>query len=178
MYYRNANCAVVVYDITQAVRSKILLQYRISADDYVGITRQGEGLGKGASAPSQREHCHRPCWKQSRSCRRTTRQACRTCRRCRGVRQRSQSSLLRDLRKDLREREGAVHRNRKEAADRAGQSERHARCWRQARWCRSWQERGRWHRWRRWRMPVLDDLYTLRPNSGGLHDDRSPLCFL
>jgi GTPase SAR1 family protein len=32
MYYRNANCAVVVYDITQAVRSKYTMRLGTSAD--------------------------------------------------------------------------------------------------------------------------------------------------
>ena len=37
MYYRNANCAVVVYDITQAVRSTLTIRIPSLFADCVGI---------------------------------------------------------------------------------------------------------------------------------------------
>jgi hypothetical protein len=116
MYYRNANCAVVVYDITQAVRSTPNFHLRPFTNTvHTGIPRQGKGLGQGAATSSQREHHHCPCRKQARSCHRGTRQARRLHRRCRTIRPRSRSALLRDLSKDGRERQGTLHRHRKEA---------------------------------------------------------------
>lgn len=52
MYYRNANCAVVVYDITQAVRDPIVICSAL-ANSAIVVTRQGEGLGKGAATTSE-----------------------------------------------------------------------------------------------------------------------------
>lgn len=43
MYYRNANCAVVVYDITQAVRA--LPSLCPTRADQTDITRQGQVVG-------------------------------------------------------------------------------------------------------------------------------------
>lgn len=60
MYYRNANCAVVVYDITQAVcrPSPIRCPFcrGIEAnllDDMIVVAGQGQVVGEGASAPSK-----------------------------------------------------------------------------------------------------------------------------
>jgi hypothetical protein len=50
MYYRNANCAVVVYDITQAVSSTPphLGRARIRTDCWdIVVTGQGETMGEG-----------------------------------------------------------------------------------------------------------------------------------
>lgn len=122
-----------------------------------GLTRQSKGMGQRAPTPGQREHRHRPRRKQSRSGRRAAGQARRPCRRRRGIRKRSQSPLLRNIRQDRRERQGALHRDRKEAAHRASQPEGYARRWRQAGRCGPWQEgRCRHCWWRRW-MPVLED---------------------
>lgn len=80
MYYRNANCAVVVYDITQAVSLLPLLIFfiymspRLTKDTTV-ISRQSQGLGQGAPTPSQREHHHCAGRQQARSRERTARQA-------------------------------------------------------------------------------------------------------
>ena len=51
MYYRNANCAVVVYDVTQAV-STIPGARRQKLNDIV-LSRQSEVMGEGASTSSQ-----------------------------------------------------------------------------------------------------------------------------
>lgn len=62
MYYRNANCAVVVYDITQAVRLRTKESHNQSLKQKEADIRntvffgQGEGVGQGAPAPGQREH--------------------------------------------------------------------------------------------------------------------------
>jgi Ras-related protein Rab-5C len=55
MYYRNANCAVVVYDITQAVRSSFPLIPRVEANihSFIVVARQGQIMGEGAPAPSK-----------------------------------------------------------------------------------------------------------------------------
>lgn len=49
MYYRNANCAVVVYDITQAVRTPSHLPELNFANVDEVVLRQGQGMGEGAS---------------------------------------------------------------------------------------------------------------------------------
>lgn len=59
MYYRNANCAVVVYDITQSVRptSDSIPPWTCTDISVCTVlTRQGKVLGKGTSTTSQREH--------------------------------------------------------------------------------------------------------------------------
>lgn len=48
MYYRNANCAVVVYDITQAV-CDLQEARRSPANMNVVVSRQGKVMGEGAS---------------------------------------------------------------------------------------------------------------------------------
>lgn len=57
MYYRNANCAVVVYDITQAVRrsyrSRSLDSPRSELTVYPVLFRQSQSLGEGTPTPSQ-----------------------------------------------------------------------------------------------------------------------------
>jgi GTPase SAR1 family protein len=69
MYYRNANCAVVVYDITQAVGPPSLSPLRCLARSInlppanpcqlPDIPRQGQVVGQGTPAAGQREHHHR-----------------------------------------------------------------------------------------------------------------------
>lgn len=51
MYYRNANCAVVVYDITQAVGG-INNTGHGQANEYSVIARQGKGMGERVAATS------------------------------------------------------------------------------------------------------------------------------
>ena len=75
MYYRNAHCAVVVYDITQAVRSHPFRELDRNTDACIVITRQGQIMGKRATEASEREHNHCTCRKQERYCRREPRQA-------------------------------------------------------------------------------------------------------
>jgi hypothetical protein len=59
MYYRNANCAVVVYDITQAVRAPItfsairLLGKTNSGNLQTVIAGQGKVMGEGAAATGE-----------------------------------------------------------------------------------------------------------------------------
>lgn len=56
MYYRNANCAVVVYDITQAVRSLAsMAQFTWLSLTSIAtvIVGQGQILGEGTSTPSE-----------------------------------------------------------------------------------------------------------------------------
>lgn len=135
MYYRNANCAVVVYDITQSVRPTVPRSPALRSS-FTVLPRQSKGLGKGAPAPSQREHHHRPRRKQARSRHRTARQARHPDRRRRGLRARGRPALLRDLRKDGRERARALHRNRQKAAARPGWA---ATC---APWAKAWCQPG------------------------------------
>lgn len=46
MYYRNANCAVVVYDVTQAVSVPVQLSgLRFVDHIFVVVVRQGQSLG-------------------------------------------------------------------------------------------------------------------------------------
>lgn len=52
MYYRNANCAVVVYDITQAVRTASG-SLMINLHFFLVVTGQGQSLGQGTSTTSQ-----------------------------------------------------------------------------------------------------------------------------
>lgn len=53
MYYRNANCAVVVYDITQAVRFDRVRRMNDTANIWgLGIARQGKSLGQRTSKTS------------------------------------------------------------------------------------------------------------------------------
>ena len=66
MYYRNANCAVVVYDITQAV-SEMLRSCRSPTNRNVVISRQGKVMGERASKTGKREHYHRSGREQIRS---------------------------------------------------------------------------------------------------------------
>ena len=58
MYYRNANCAVVVYDITQAVGMPCRHSPEPLLTRATVIPRQGQVLGQGTPASSQREHHH------------------------------------------------------------------------------------------------------------------------
>jgi hypothetical protein len=63
MYYRNANCAVVVYDITQAVYTPLppspslgtlpSRATRTEHDGTLGVPGQGEGVGQRAATPSE-----------------------------------------------------------------------------------------------------------------------------
>ena len=61
MYYRNANCAVVVYDITQAVSLyRILCPTNVTLANRVAVfPRQSKIMGEGTSTTSQREHYYR-----------------------------------------------------------------------------------------------------------------------
>jgi hypothetical protein len=58
MYYRNANCAVVVYDITQAVGAPVTSAIRLFRGTNPGnlqtvIAGQGKVMGKGAAATGE-----------------------------------------------------------------------------------------------------------------------------
>lgn len=119
MYYRNANCAVVVYDITQAVRPYPSPSTfpRLTPP---GLPRQSKSLGQRTPTPSQRKHYHRPRRQQTRSRDRIPRQARHLHRRRRAIRPRSRPPLLRDVGQDKREREGALHGYREETAHRPG----------------------------------------------------------
>lgn len=63
MYYRNANCAVVVYDITQAVwYPGVGRMFWLTA---AVVPRQGKGMGQGASASGEREYSYCAGWQQA-----------------------------------------------------------------------------------------------------------------
>ena len=130
MYYRNANCAVVVYDITQAVGFANPLQFiydqSLTLESILVFPRQGKSVGERAPATSEREHHHCACWKQARSRYGIPRQARNPPIRRRTVRKGSRSSILRDIREDRRERQRPLHRNRQEATSRSGWPQRHA----------------------------------------------------
>ena len=60
MYYRNANCAVVVYDITQAVRpSKEITSLGDGTDSSTVFLRQSQSMGEGTPEASKRKHHYR-----------------------------------------------------------------------------------------------------------------------
>lgn len=61
MYYRNANCAVVVYDITQAVCNRLESKNQ-KINMLLVIARQGEIMGQRAAKTSQREYRDRSSW--------------------------------------------------------------------------------------------------------------------
>lgn len=82
MYYRNANCAVVVYDITQAVRPPACATMEAAANLDTELSRQGKGVGQGAPTTSEREHHHRPGRQQIGSGYGAARQTCSHNRRC------------------------------------------------------------------------------------------------
>ena len=139
MYYRNANCAVVVYDITQAVRlpslhilrhlhqifgNKSPLQETPLILRIPVLPRQSQILGKRTPAPSKRKHHHCSRRQQSRPRRLSTRQARHRYRRCRSLCPRIRSPVLRDQRKDGRERPRPVHSHRKEVATGSGGAKR------------------------------------------------------
>ena len=139
MYYRNANCAVVVYDITQAVRitpfshtiSKnpksqgLYLQkpYQLTKLPLV-LPRQSQSLGQRTPTPSKRKHHHRTRRQQIRPRRLPTRQTRHRHRRRRSLRPRSRSAVLRNERQDGGECPRIIHGYRKEIAFGAGGSER------------------------------------------------------
>lgn len=55
MYYRNANCAVVVYDITQAVGCPLLcyIDGMLTLIFETVIVGQGQIVGEGITAPGK-----------------------------------------------------------------------------------------------------------------------------
>ena len=60
MYYRNANCAVVVYDITQAVRpSTEITSHRDGTDSSTVFPRQSQSMGEGTPKASKRKYYYR-----------------------------------------------------------------------------------------------------------------------
>lgn len=81
------------------------------------ITRQSQGMGKGASAASQREHHHRIGGKQGRSGNGTPRQTCRYNCGCRGLLTRGWLAVLRNLGQDCGKCTGPVHGYCEEIAD-------------------------------------------------------------
>jgi hypothetical protein len=115
MYYRNANCAVVVYDITQAVRP-LSTSSTSSLLTELDITRQGQVVGQGATEASQRKHHYRARREQAGFGDRAARQASNRDGGRRGLREGGRSSFLRDIGKDGRERAGAFYCHRQEVA--------------------------------------------------------------
>jgi GTPase SAR1 family protein len=116
MYYRNANCAVVVYDITQAVCTCHPRFPRSQLIRLTVITRQSQSLGQRTPTSSKREHHHRPRWKQTRSRQRKPLEACHPHRRRTSICFRSRPALFRDKRKNRRECERTIYCHCKEAA--------------------------------------------------------------
>lgn len=112
MYYRNANCAVVVYDITQAVRTPSHLpELNFAYVDEV-VLRQGQGMGEGASETGEREYYNCSSWKQVWFGCRISWQAGNYESRRRSLRKGSWPPLLRNLCKDIRERSRSLHGHR------------------------------------------------------------------
>lgn len=62
MYYRGAQAAIVVYDITNQVFLYSLFPYHF----YAGVLRKSQKLDQRVAAPSQPEHRHCSFWKQGR----------------------------------------------------------------------------------------------------------------
>ena len=61
MYYRNANCAVVVYDVTQAVSNRLESKIQ-KANVLLVFSRQGEIMGQRVAKTSKREYRDRSGW--------------------------------------------------------------------------------------------------------------------
>lgn len=119
MYYRNANCAVVVYDITQAVCTP----FHFSQLDFTNVDqvvlRQGQGMGEGTSETGEWEYYNRFSWEQGRFGSRISWQAGNCESRRRSLRKGSWPSFLRNLCKDLRERSRSFHGHRPKITTRA-----------------------------------------------------------
>jgi hypothetical protein len=69
MYYRNAQAAVVVYDITKAVRAccRSLRETNDDLSDLTsrsGIAGEGQSMGQRAPTPGIPKHRHRTCRQQ------------------------------------------------------------------------------------------------------------------
>lgn len=100
MYYRNANCAVVVYDITQAVcllnpsNGVGAVDRSLMEQSGTVIVGQGQVVGEGTPASSEREHCHRSGGQQVGSRHGAAGQACDPDGRCRGLCPRGRPALL------------------------------------------------------------------------------------
>ncbi len=65
MYYRGAQAAIVVYDITNQVNYLDCKYYIV---EIVGIVFKGEKLGERIATTSESKHCDCIIWKQGRSC--------------------------------------------------------------------------------------------------------------
>ena len=123
MYYRNANCAVVVYDITQAVY--ILpsqLHQQLSTNTEPVLPRQSQIMGQRAPTTGQRKHHHRSRRQQARSCHGQSIQADHHHRRCASLRSRIRAAVLRNISEDGGERTRPLYSDCEKATARAGRT--------------------------------------------------------
>jgi GTPase SAR1 family protein len=126
MYYRNANCAVVVYDITQAVSRATHPSESHALIAMLVVTGQGQSVGKRAATAGKRKYHHCARRKQAGFSYREPRQTSDPYSRRRTIRQRRWLALLRNFGQDCRERERIIYRHCEETSIRPSWTTKHA----------------------------------------------------